>query len=313
MTRRPVRRRAAPHALHLSFASMTAGSVPIPVRSAARALAGIGRELAGARGAQRAHVPAPPATGLVLDVGGGQAPHARADLVVDKYVADDFERPGAGQLDLSKPLVVADAAALPFADGAFDYLVASHVLEHATDPVRFAAEFARVARAGFVQVPTRASELTFGWDFHPWLIDLEDDTLVFEPRGERRAPCGELFHRSFAESALFRTWWASTRSEWHHSLEWRGALRLRVEGTSAADRTASLDVARTVRALRNAQARGALQPLPPALRALLRCPLCAGSLELEGERATCGGCGRSYPLVGDVPVLLEEAAEAGGG
>jgi uncharacterized protein YbaR (Trm112 family) len=287
--------------------------LPSPVRSAARVLTGIGRELAGARGAQRSHVPSAPAAGLVLDVGGGQAPHPRADIVVDKYVADDFERPGAEQLDLSKPLVVADAAALPFADGAFDYLVASHVLEHATDPVRFAAEFTRVARAGFVQVPTRASELTFGWDFHPWLIDLEGDTLVFEPRGDRRAPCGELFHRSFAESALFRTWWASTRSEWHHSLEWRGALHVHVEGESAADRTATLDVERTVRALREAYARGALQPLPPALRTLLRCPACGGALALSDERADCGGCARVYPVAGEVPVLLEEAAAVGGG
>lgn len=283
------------------------------MRSAARALAGIGRELAGARGAQRSHVPNPPAVGLVLDVGGGQAPHPRADVVVDKYVADDFERPGTEQLDLSKPLVVADAAALPFADGAFAYLVASHVLEHATDPVRFAAEFARIAAAGFVQVPTRASELTFGWDFHPWLIDLDGDTLVFEPRGDRRAPCGELFHRSFAESALFRTWWASTRSDWHHSLEWRGALNVRVEGASAADRTATLDVERTMRALREAHARGALQPLTPELRALLRCPVCAGSLERSGERLRCDGCGRLYPVAGEVPVLLAEAAEVGGG
>jgi uncharacterized protein YbaR (Trm112 family) len=287
--------------------------VPSAIRSAARSVAGIGRELIGARDAQRAHEPRPPAHGLVLDVGGGQAPHPRADVVVDKYVADDFERPGTEQLDLSKPLVVADAAALPFADDAFAYLVASHVLEHAIDPLRFATEFARVAAGGFVQVPSRASELTFGWDFHPWLIDVEDETLVFEPRGDLRAPFGELFHRSFAESALFRAWWASTRSEWHHSLEWRGRLRVRVDGESVADRTAAIDVERSLRALRDAHARGALQPLPAALRAVLRCPLCSGSLSLSDARAQCDGCGRVYPVAGEVPVLLEEAAEFSGG
>jgi uncharacterized protein YbaR (Trm112 family) len=287
--------------------------LPSLVRSAARSLTGIGRELKSARDVQRAHEPIPPAQGLVLDVGGGQAPHGRADVVVDKYVADDFERPGTEQLDLSKPLVVADAAALPFADGAFAYLVASHVLEHATDPVRFAAEFARVAAAGFVQVPSRASELTFGWDFHPWLIDVEGEALVFEPRNGRRAPFGELFHRSFEESALFRAWWASTRSEWHHSLEWRGALQVRVDGESAAERTAAIDVERSLRALREAHARGALQPLPAELRALLRCPLCSGALSLSGSHAECGRCGRVYPVAGEVPVLLEEAAELSGG
>lgn len=287
--------------------------MPSAVRSAVRSVTDMGRELMGARDAQRGHEPSPPAHGLVLDVGGGQAPHRRADIVVDKYVADDFERPGTEQLDLSKPLVVADAAALPFADGAFAYLVASHVLEHATNPVGFAEEFARIAAAGFVQVPSRESELTFGWDFHPWLIDLEGETLVFEPRAGRRAPFGDLFHRSFAESALFRAWWASTRSEWHHSLEWRGALHVRVEGESTAERTAAIDVERSLRALHEAHARGALQPLPAHLRALLRCPLCSDALVLSAARAECGGCGRAYPVAGEVPVLLEEAAELSGG
>lgn len=280
-------------------------------KAAATQMNQIVHEVRRARAVQAEHEPAPPADGLVLDVGGGQRPTPRADLVIDKYVADDFERPGGERLDLSKPLVVADAAAIPFADGTFSYLVASHVLEHAIDPRLFAAEFARVARAGFVQVPSRESELTFGWAFHPWLIDLDGETLVFEPRGDRRAPFGELFHDSFADSALFRTWWASTRSQWHHSIEWRGGLDVRVLGESAAERTATLDVDRTLRALAEAASRDALQPLPDSLRAALRCPVCASALELSDDRAACSGCARTFPVVGGVPVLLEEAAAPG--
>jgi hypothetical protein len=77
------------------------------------------REIARARAKELEHTPNPPREGLVLEVGPGQAPHPRADVVVDKYVTDDFERKGA--LDLSKPLIVADAQRLPFADGAFRY------------------------------------------------------------------------------------------------------------------------------------------------------------------------------------------------
>src|SRR6476660_9288010 len=91
---------------------------------------------------RRHHRPAPPATGLVLDVGAGDAPFPRADIVVDKYVVDDFER--GGDLAFSKPVIVADAEALPFADHAFAYVIAAHVLEHAIDPVRMAGEFSRV-------------------------------------------------------------------------------------------------------------------------------------------------------------------------
>ena len=139
----------------------------------------------------------------MLEVGSGQSPHPRANVLVDKYVADDFERPQEIGIDIAKPFVVADGHSLPFADKAFAYAIALHVLEHATDPERFAAELSRVADAGFVQVPSSESELTFGWPYHPWLIDFDGETLVFRPRDGRSAPYGEVFHRAYGESALF--------------------------------------------------------------------------------------------------------------
>ena len=264
------------------------------------------REVARAREQVRLHTPSPPERGLVLEVGPGQAPHPRADVVVDKYVADDFERQGA--LDVSRPLVVADGQRLPFADRTFAYTLALHVLEHATDPALFAAELSRVAPAGFVQVPTRIAELTFGWPYHPWLIDREGDTLVFRPRNGQRAPVGEVFHQAYADSALLRNWWAANRELLHHSVEWRNELEVRVEGESVADQTAELDVERTVSALHELDRRGALKPQPDVLGGSLSCPSCEASLTLGGEAAECSACGRSYPVVGHVPILLVEAA-----
>src|SRR6266568_7871058 len=101
------------------------------------------------------------------------------------------------QIDVSRPLIVADGERLPFADRSVAYAIALHVLEHATDPRAFAEELARVAPAGFAQVPTREAELTFGWPYHPWLIDRDGDTLIFVPREDRKAPAGELFHRAY--------------------------------------------------------------------------------------------------------------------
>lgn len=264
------------------------------------------RELARARSQARLHTPSPPERGLVLEVGPGQAPHPRADVVVDKYVADDFERQGA--LDLSKPLVVADGHRLPFADRTFAYTLALHVLEHATDPAGFAAELSRVAPAGFVQVPTRIAELTFGWPYHPWLIDRDGDTLVFRPRNGQRAPVGEIFHQAYADSALLRNWWAANRELLHHSVEWRDELEVRVEGKGVADQTAELDVERTVSALRELDRHGALKPQPGPLNSRLRCPSCKAPLSLGYATAACSSCGSSYPVVGQVPILLVEAA-----
>jgi uncharacterized protein YbaR (Trm112 family) len=261
-----------------------------------------GRSLLALRRNTVRHSPAPPESGLVLDVGSGQAAHARADLVVDKYVADDFERGSA--LDLRKPLVVADGQALPLAESAFAYVIASHVLEHATDPVLFAGELARVGSAGFVQVPSRAAELTFGWPFHPWLIDLEGNVLLFRPRGDAAAPVGTLFHEAFDDSVLFRVWFGSTRDTWHHTLHWTGSFEVGVEGASRAPESASLDVERTLEALPRMGARGP----EGALRDVLRCPADGGRLTAEAGRLVCQECARSYPVAGGVPVLLAEAA-----
>ncbi len=243
----------------------------------------------------------------MLEVGSGQASHPRADVLVDKYVADNFERPHEIGIDFAKPFVVADGHQLPFADGSFQYAIALHVLEHATEPARFAGELSRVAGAGFVQVPSAVSELTFGWPYHPWLIDREGDTLVFRAREGMRAPYGEIFHRGYAESALFRIWWAANRWLFHHSVEWEGELSVRVEGTSAAEGTAEVDLERTKSILGELDGRGVLRPHPPELMAVLRCPGCGGRLSFALETTTCDSCGRAYPAVGGTPILLEEA------
>jgi len=271
-------------------------------------LAGVMREVVqGHREAAR-HVPKPPAGGLVLEVGAGQSAHPRTDVVVDKYIADDFERPGQTQIDLSKPLIVADGERLPLVDRSFAYVIALHVLEHANDPRAFAAELTRVAPAGFVQVPTREAELTFGWPYHPWLIDRDGARLVFVPRDGQKAPAGELFHRAYDQSPALRWWWAAHRSLWHHSLEWREQLVVEVLGSSSAEATASFDLKRTVQTLRHLGATTALSPLPPEVRAALRCPVDSGDLQLGSEHATCRVCDRVYPVVGEVPVLLDAAA-----
>jgi uncharacterized protein YbaR (Trm112 family) len=290
------------------------------LRSAVSFAASVGREVKTAATEvaheARHHRPrfTPPAgPAPILDVGSGQNAHGLATIVVDKYPADDFERAAEATVDLSRPLVIGDAQALPFGDGAFVYVIARHVLEHATDPVRFAAELERVAPAGFVQVPSREAELTFGWAYHPWLIDKEaDDTLVFHGRDDHVAPHGDLFHGAAADSKLFALWFAQKRSLFHHSVEWRGQLRVRMgEGTPSAT-TASFDLEATSAFLTRTAAHGGLRPLDDLHRGLLRCPVDHGVFPgLDGPlgaQLTCPSCSRTYPVVAGVPILLEEAA-----
>ena len=266
---------------------------------AARELGAVIREIGRIPMERRAARPMPPPTGLVVDLGAGHDPFPRADLVVDKYVADDFER-GYG-LTRGRPLVVADGEALPFADNAIAYLIAAHVVEHAVDPQSFAAEISRVARAGFVQVPTATAERVFGWAFHPWLIEQENGRLVFAPNESER---WEGLHELYNASPLLRVAFFAHRSKFHHTVHWADRLQVSVTGKSRADETSEFDLERTLAALHQAPP----PPLPTSICALLRCPVCQGELKGDKRGLGCVACGRRYPLAGGAAVLLKEAA-----
>jgi uncharacterized protein YbaR (Trm112 family) len=41
----------------------------------------------------------------------------------------------------------------------------------------------------------------------------------------------------------------------------------------------------------------------------LACPACLGSLRIDSDRLVCALCGRGYPIVDGIPVLIAEASE----
>lgn len=49
-------------------------------------------------------------------------------------------------------------------------------------------------------------------------------------------------------------------------------------------------------------------PVPDELMDLLRCLECRSPLEQVDDVLVCTGCGLRYPVDGDVPVMLREAA-----
>ena len=67
---------------------------------------------------------------------------------------------------------------MPFADGAFDYVVCSHMLEHVVDPAAVVAEMVRVAAAGYIEVPEAASAKILDFPSHLWWCRLDGSTLV---------------------------------------------------------------------------------------------------------------------------------------
>jgi uncharacterized protein YbaR (Trm112 family) len=48
--------------------------------------------------------------------------------------------------------------------------------------------------------------------------------------------------------------------------------------------------------------------LDQAVLGQLACPACLGALRQDGAHLACAGCGRAYPVVDGIPVLIAERA-----
>lgn len=190
--------------------------------------------------------------GRVLDLGSGNAPHPWASVLCDRLPGDDAERAERAPLQRdARPFVIADGEALPFRTGAFDYVICSHVLEHARDPAALLAEVARVGRRGYIETPSPLSEALFGWPFHRWVVFQEDGVLLLAPRREGR-PFGDLFHDLYRRDVFFRLFFRHHPELFFTRLEWEGEVRHRfVESLdwAAAERLGTVIPIRTRRAL----------------------------------------------------------------
>lgn len=146
----------------------------------------------------------------VLDVGGWSDPFPRADWVIDLMPYDSrglYERKGwvaprTGEeprfsRDTWVQRDICDRRPWPFEDGEFDFAVCSQTLEDVRDPLWVCSELTRVAAAGYVEVPSRLEEQSWGvagpyvgWSHHHWVIDVEDSSIrfTFKPHSLNTSP-----------------------------------------------------------------------------------------------------------------------------
>lgn len=123
---------------------------------------------------RRIHIPVNK-DALVLEVGSGSNPYFRANVLLDAYEATQ-ERHWT-PLIKDRPTVLGYAENLPFADQSFDFIIASHVLEHSTDPVKFITELMRVGKAGYIEVPHAFAERISSYYDHRLELMVENGVL----------------------------------------------------------------------------------------------------------------------------------------
>ena len=114
---------------------------------------------------------------LVLEVGSGGSPYFRSNVLIDAFY-DTRERHYA-KLISDRPTVLGFVENLPFKDDVFDFVIASHVLEHSKDPAKFLSEIQRVSKNGYIEVPDAFFErLACYLDHRLEITDINNELII---------------------------------------------------------------------------------------------------------------------------------------
>lgn len=268
-----------------------------------------------------------PRNKLVLDVGAGNNPHPRADILCEKYLYDDFHR-GAGGAATDLPLVVGDASALPFKSDSIDVLISSNTIEHLEDPAGFFAEAGRVAHSGFFTAPSALQEHLCSYIYHPWMIEQQGATLIFEAKDRVviNPKVHDFFiHHIMNDNLRLDTFTIDHWNELVIEYEWEEKPELEVKGepflselkaSTQAEEAAATYELRGVEKLRfglKLLVRRIIHRLVSArqnvdLAKILACPACHGSVSMTTDKVHCPQCNLDYPMDKGIPIMLFEHA-----
>lgn len=256
-----------------------------------------------------------PRDALVLEVGSGESPCPRSDVLFD-LTLEEHERVG-GETVVDRPIALGLVERLPFRDKSFDYVVAFHVLEHSADPVRFLAELERVAKAGYIETPSFWCERVQPLRMHRLQVGLEafegGERLVIE---QKTAPTPDVeLANQFDRILRQRVGLQHVHPKmWVTQFWWRGVLPYRITNR---DYTINWSPPpepprpphnpRPLTHRLGFRAASLFRPRRPIdLLPLLQCPDC-GNAPLAGSlaeaRLACPVCGRSFSFTGGVAKL----------
>ena len=255
---------------------------------------------------------------LVLEVGSGGNPYPRANVLLDAYEVTR-ERHWA-PLVADRPTVLGLAENLPFRDKAFDFVIASHVLEHSADPERFIAELQRVAKAGYIEVPDAFMERINPYLDHRLEVTVRDDCLIIRKKDHWLADAELVdLYENRAKHWVTKELIPRHPFDFHVRYYWSEHVRHeilnpQVDATWAAPKVdqdsrpkmsgGGREIIRQVTRRLFSQQRRNRQI---DLMALLRCPCCGEDRLAQTDGGlTCTRCESVYPVVQGIPRLFPD-------
>jgi len=138
-------------------------------------------------------------TDLVLDIGGGTKPLARANYVIDFKSYQERAKQGligdGPEKFNSESWISHDICSkqpFPFNNKQFDFVFCSHTLEDIKDPIWVCQEIMRIGKRGYIETPSRwiESKVGVGGKYkypkklagffnHLWFVEIKNDALTF--------------------------------------------------------------------------------------------------------------------------------------
>ena len=149
----------------------------------------------------------------ILDIGCNIAPVEFAQTVADIQNFSKFYE------DKNKKFVLIKDKTLPFSNNQFDFVYASHVIEHVEDVSFFISELKRISRQGYIELPSMLEDnivlSSNSSDDHKWMFKFNDveKVLLVEKKKQLIEPFithGVLFdslRKNFRSSLVLELYW----------------------------------------------------------------------------------------------------------
>ena len=144
----------------------------------------------------------------VLDIGCGYGAHEKASVICDVQDLSKFYE--------NKNFIKLESEILPFKDKEFDFVIASHVLEHVKEVDIFIKELERVSSKGYIEVPTKLEDnLVFeNKKDHVWHMEFDDINyeLIISKKVQYFEPILTVssikkFSKIFRQSLVLELYW----------------------------------------------------------------------------------------------------------
>ena len=144
----------------------------------------------------------------VLDIGCGYTANKYATTIADVQDFTDFYK--------DKKFIKITDKKLPFKDKEFDFVIASHVIEHIEDFEFFISELERITTKGYIELPSRLGDnLVFeNENDHIWWFIYDDirDMLIGSKKNQLLDPfitvsTSKILEKMFRESMVIELIW----------------------------------------------------------------------------------------------------------